>query len=165
MSIATELKDAGALRLGVVGLGRAFTLMLPTLAGHRRVRMVAACDQRPAARDRFTRDFAARSYPTIEALCDDPDVQALYIATPHQLHAHHVQVAARAGKIILVTDPKGAAEAAVKTLATLSLPEMPATVAPLVAAIPVQLIAYHTAVQLGTDVDQPRNLAKSVTVE
>lgn len=105
MSIATELKDAGALRLGVVGLGRAFTLMLPTLAGHRRVRMVAACDPRPAARDRFTRDFAARSYPTIEALCDDPDVQALYIATPHQLHAHHVQVAARAGKHVLVEKP------------------------------------------------------------
>jgi glucosamine--fructose-6-phosphate aminotransferase (isomerizing) len=75
------------------------------------------------------------------------------------------EVAARGGKIILITDPKGAAEASVKTLATLSLPEMPATVAPLVCAIPVQLIAYHTAVELGTDVDQPRNLAKSVTVE
>ena len=48
---------------------------------------------------------------------------------------------------------------------TLTLPEMPATVTPLVFALPVQLIAYHTAVQMGTDVDQPRNLAKSVTVE
>jgi len=75
------------------------------------------------------------------------------------------EVAARGGKIILVTDPKGAAEATVSSLVTLILPEMPATVTPLVYAIPVQLIAYHTAVMMGTDVDQPRNLAKSVTVE
>jgi glucosamine--fructose-6-phosphate aminotransferase (isomerizing) len=75
------------------------------------------------------------------------------------------EVAARGGRIILVTDPKGAAEATVDSTVTLTLPEMPATVTPLVYAIPVQLIAYHTAVMLGTDVDQPRNLAKSVTVE
>jgi glucosamine--fructose-6-phosphate aminotransferase (isomerizing) len=75
------------------------------------------------------------------------------------------EVAARGGKIILVTDPKGAAEATVSSIATLTLPEMPSTVTPLVYAIPVQLIAYHTAVMMGTDVDQPRNLAKSVTVE
>jgi glucosamine--fructose-6-phosphate aminotransferase (isomerizing) len=75
------------------------------------------------------------------------------------------EVAARGGKIILVTDPQGAAAAAGEPFATLILPEMPSTVAPLVYAIPVQLIAYHTAVLIGTDVDQPRNLAKSVTVE
>ena len=75
------------------------------------------------------------------------------------------EVAARGGKIILVTDAKGAAEASIQSFATLALPEMPATVTPLVYAIPVQLIAYHTAVVMGTDVDQPRNLAKSVTVE
>jgi glucosamine--fructose-6-phosphate aminotransferase (isomerizing) len=75
------------------------------------------------------------------------------------------EVAARGGRIILVTDPKGAREANVKTLATLTLPEMASTVTPLIYAIPVQLIAYHTAVLMGTDVDQPRNLAKSVTVE
>ncbi len=75
------------------------------------------------------------------------------------------EVSARGGRIILVTDEKGAAEASVPTVATLALPEMPAPVAPLVYAIPVQLIAYHTAVVMGTDVDQPRNLAKSVTVE
>ena len=75
------------------------------------------------------------------------------------------EVAARGGRIILVTDRKGAEAAAIDTLETLILPEMPATVTPLVYAIPVQLLAYHTAVFLGTDVDQPRNLAKSVTVE
>jgi glutamine---fructose-6-phosphate transaminase (isomerizing) len=75
------------------------------------------------------------------------------------------EVAARGGRIILVTDPKGAEHASVQTLATLILPEMAATVTPMVYAIPVQLLAYHTAVIMGTDVDQPRNLAKSVTVE
>src|SRR5271165_429342 len=75
------------------------------------------------------------------------------------------EVAARGGRIILVTDPKGARAATVTSLVTLTLPEMPASVTPLVYAIPVQLIAYHTAVVMGTDVDQPRNLAKSVTVE
>jgi glutamine---fructose-6-phosphate transaminase (isomerizing) len=75
------------------------------------------------------------------------------------------EVAARGGKIILVTDPKGAEEATVESLETLTLPDMASTVTPLVYAIPVQLIAYHTAAAIGTDVDQPRNLAKSVTVE
>jgi glucosamine--fructose-6-phosphate aminotransferase (isomerizing) len=50
-------------------------------------------------------------------------------------------------------------------MGTIVLPEMPATITPLVYALPVQLLAYHTAVFMGTDVDQPRNLAKSVTVE
>jgi glucosamine--fructose-6-phosphate aminotransferase (isomerizing) len=75
------------------------------------------------------------------------------------------EVAARGGRIILVTDPKGARAATINSLVTLTLPDMPSTVTPLVYAIPVQLIAYHTAVIMGTDVDQPRNLAKSVTVE
>ncbi|HEY7247894.1 MAG TPA: glutamine--fructose-6-phosphate transaminase (isomerizing) [Xanthobacteraceae bacterium] len=75
------------------------------------------------------------------------------------------EVAARRGRIILITDPKGAHEVHQAALRTLTLPAMPATVTPLVYAIPVQLIAYHTAVVMGTDVDQPRNLAKSVTVE
>jgi glucosamine--fructose-6-phosphate aminotransferase (isomerizing) len=75
------------------------------------------------------------------------------------------EVAARRGKIILITDPKGAHEVHEHALPTLALPAMPAMVTPLVYAIAVQLIAYHTAVVMGTDVDQPRNLAKSVTVE
>jgi glutamine---fructose-6-phosphate transaminase (isomerizing) len=75
------------------------------------------------------------------------------------------EVAARGGRIILITDPKGAGAAGVETLATLVLPELAPEVTALVYALPVQLIAYHTAVVMGTDVDQPRNLAKSVTVE
>jgi len=75
------------------------------------------------------------------------------------------EVAARGGKIILVTDPQGAKEATIESLETIILPDMASTVTPLVYAIVVQLIAYHTAAAIGTDVDQPRNLAKSVTVE
>jgi glucosamine--fructose-6-phosphate aminotransferase (isomerizing) len=75
------------------------------------------------------------------------------------------EVLARGGRILLITDRKGAASAGVKAEAVLMLPDMPATVTPLVFSIPVQLLAYHVAVLRGTDVDQPRNLAKSVTVE
>ena len=75
------------------------------------------------------------------------------------------EVAARGGNIILMTDAKGAAEATIESLVTIVLPDMAATFTPMVYAVPVQLLAYHTAVVMGTDVDQPRNLAKSVTVE
>ncbi|WHQ68785.1 glutamine--fructose-6-phosphate transaminase (isomerizing) [Methylorubrum extorquens] len=75
------------------------------------------------------------------------------------------EVAARGGKIILVGDAKGAAAAALDTLATLTMPDVDPVIAPIVYAVPIQLIAYHTAVFMGKDVDQPRNLAKSVTVE
>ena len=75
------------------------------------------------------------------------------------------EVAARGGRIILVTDARGAAATELKTMATIIMPEVDPIVAPIMYALPVQLIAYHTAVFMGTDVDQPRNLAKSVTVE
>ncbi|MCK1636350.1 glutamine--fructose-6-phosphate transaminase (isomerizing) [Bradyrhizobium sp. 157] len=75
------------------------------------------------------------------------------------------EVAARGGNIILMTDARGAAEASIESLVTIVLPDMAAAFTPMVYAIPVQLLAYHTAVVMGTDVDQPRNLAKSVTVE
>jgi glucosamine--fructose-6-phosphate aminotransferase (isomerizing) len=75
------------------------------------------------------------------------------------------EVAARGGRIILLTDRRGAEEASLPTMATLVLPDLAPEVSPIVYALPVQQIAYHTAVVRGTDVDQPRNLAKSVTVE
>jgi glucosamine--fructose-6-phosphate aminotransferase (isomerizing) len=76
------------------------------------------------------------------------------------------EVAARGGRLILMTDAKGAAAANDgQSVVTLTLPTVHPAVAPLVYAVPVQLLAYHTAVVMGTDVDQPRNLAKSVTVE
>jgi glutamine---fructose-6-phosphate transaminase (isomerizing) len=75
------------------------------------------------------------------------------------------EVRARGGKIVLISDAKGIAEAGEGCMATIEMPEVHPLIAPLVYAVPVQLLAYHVAVLKGTDVDQPRNLAKSVTVE
>jgi glucosamine--fructose-6-phosphate aminotransferase (isomerizing) len=75
------------------------------------------------------------------------------------------EVAARGGRIILITDRKGAAAATVDAMETIVLPDVPEIIAPIIYALPVQMLAYFTAVFMGTDVDQPRNLAKSVTVE
>ena len=75
------------------------------------------------------------------------------------------EVRARGGKIVLISDAEGLAEAGDGCLATIEMPRVHPLIAPLVYAVPVQLLAYHTACVKGTDVDQPRNLAKSVTVE
>jgi glucosamine--fructose-6-phosphate aminotransferase (isomerizing) len=76
------------------------------------------------------------------------------------------EVQARGGKVILISDAEGLEAARdARTIATIEMPKVHPLIAPLVYAIPVQLLAYHVAVAKGTDVDQPRNLAKSVTVE
>ncbi|MQW28508.1 glutamine--fructose-6-phosphate transaminase (isomerizing) [Sinorhizobium meliloti] len=75
------------------------------------------------------------------------------------------EVAARGGRIILITDEKGAAASKLDTMHTIVLPAVDEIIAPMIFSLPLQLLAYHTAVFMGTDVDQPRNLAKSVTVE
>jgi phthalate 4,5-cis-dihydrodiol dehydrogenase len=93
------------LRLGVAGLGRAFTVMLPTFAGDPRLALVAAADTRAEARQHFSADFSAKSYGTVEELCADPTVEAVYVATPHQYHAQHAVLAAQHGKHLLVEKP------------------------------------------------------------
>jgi glucosamine--fructose-6-phosphate aminotransferase (isomerizing) len=75
------------------------------------------------------------------------------------------EVMARGGKVVLISDADGIAEAGDGCMATIEMPKVHPLIAPLVYAVPVQLLAYHVAVAKGTDVDQPRNLAKSVTVE
>ena len=75
------------------------------------------------------------------------------------------EVMARGGKIIFVTDAKGARKVGDDPWKTIIMPDLHPILAPIVYAVPAQLLAYHTAVLKGTDVDQPRNLAKSVTVE
>src|SRR5436305_14975607 len=71
------------IRLGVVGLGRAFTLMLPTFVADERIALVGAADPRPEARHRFESEFGARAYDSIEPLCDDRSIEAIYVASPH----------------------------------------------------------------------------------
>ena len=75
------------------------------------------------------------------------------------------EVAARGGRIIFITDEKGAAASKLETMSTIVLPNVDEIISPMIFSLPIQLLAYHTAVFMGTDVDQPRNLAKSVTVE
>src|SRR5215510_15015184 len=93
------------LNLGVAGLGRGFTLMLPTLARDPRVALVAAADQRPEARTLFGTEFNAQTYDSVESLCTNAAVEAVYVATPHQFHAEHAAVAANAGKHLLIEKP------------------------------------------------------------
>ena len=75
------------------------------------------------------------------------------------------EVMARHGRVLLISDAKGVAEAGTGIWRSLTLPEVAHPWAPILYALPAQLLAYHTAIAKGTDVDQPRNLAKSVTVE
>ncbi len=93
------------LRIGALGLGRAFTLMLPTFVSDPRVELVAAADPLLAPRKRFAQDFSRKIYEDAEALCRDPNVAVVYIASPHQLHVSHAEMAAAAGKHILVEKP------------------------------------------------------------
>ena len=93
------------LRIGVAGLGRAFTIMLPTFVADPRVILVAAADPRPEARARFATEFSAKAHETVEGLCADPAVEIVYVATPHQHHAAHAIRAAQHGKHVLVEKP------------------------------------------------------------
>jgi glutamine---fructose-6-phosphate transaminase (isomerizing) len=102
------------------------------------------------------------------ALIDD-NVPIIVIAPSGPLFEKTVsnmqEVQARGGKVVLISDAEGIAQAGENTIATIEMPKVHPLIAPLVYAVPVQLLAYHVAVAKGTDVDQPRNLAKSVTVE
>ena len=97
--------NATPLRIGIAGLGRAFTMMLPTFVQDARIKVVAATDPLAQARSRFVSDFGGTVHDTVEALCADPQVQVVYIATPHQMHCQHVCVAAAHGKHVLVEKP------------------------------------------------------------
>jgi glucosamine--fructose-6-phosphate aminotransferase (isomerizing) len=102
------------------------------------------------------------------ALIDD-GVPVVVIAPSDPLFQKTVsnmqEVMARGARVLLVTDPAGAEAGAAGAWATVTLPEAAPEAAPILHAVPVQLLAYHAALAKGTDVDQPRNLAKSVTVE
>ena len=99
----------------------------------------------------------------------DENVPVIVIAPRDELYEKTIsnmeEVAARGGKIVLLTDDQGLEDNSHKTFQRIRVPKAHAFISPLLYAIPVQLLAYHAAVFIGTDVDQPRNLAKSVTVE
>ena len=99
----------------------------------------------------------------------DEDVPVIVIAPCDNLFEKTIsnmhEVMARGGKVLLIADAQGRKRAGDGVWEYIEVPEVDALLVPLVYALPVQLLAYHTAVAKGTDVDQPRNLAKSVTVE
>ncbi|WP_333817442.1 SIS domain-containing protein, partial [Tabrizicola sp.] len=99
----------------------------------------------------------------------DADVPVIVLAPKDGLFDKTVsnmqEVMARHGKVLLLSDPAGIAAAGQGTWKVLTLPAVDPLWAPILYAVPAQLLAYHTAIAKGTDVDQPRNLAKSVTVE
>jgi glucosamine--fructose-6-phosphate aminotransferase (isomerizing) len=93
----------------------------------------------------------------------------IIVIAPHDVHfektiSNMQEVMARGGKVLLISDREGIAKAG-NVWASLEVPTTNAFITPILYAIPVQLLAYHAALAKGTDVDQPRNLAKSVTVE
>jgi phthalate 4,5-cis-dihydrodiol dehydrogenase len=98
-------KDSDAVRLGVIGLGRGFMLMLPAFRSDRRIRLVAACAPRRESREAFAREFGGSAYCDVDRFCADPAIEAVYVATPHQLHRGHVIAACEAGKHVIVEKP------------------------------------------------------------
>lgn len=96
---------AKKIKLGVAGLGRAFALMKATLAFDPRIELTAAADPRVDARKQFEKEFKARAYDTVEDLCKDSSVEAIYVATPHEFHAEHVMLATSNRKHVLVEKP------------------------------------------------------------
>ena len=92
-------------KIGVCGLGRAFSLMLPTFIKDQRFQLVAAATPGKPGRDAFARDLGGIAYETMEELCADDSVDAVYIASPHQFHCEHVELAAAAGKHCLLEKP------------------------------------------------------------
>src|SRR4051794_274822 len=93
------------LRVGVAGLGVASTFALPEIAAHPGVRLTAAADARPAAREAFARQYGAPTYATVEALCESPHVDAVYVLTPNRWHARHAIMAAEGGKQVIADKP------------------------------------------------------------
>ncbi len=92
-------------RIGVTGLGRGFMLLLPTLAAHPDIRLTAATSSRADARRQFEQDFAGRTYEDFEQMCQSADIDAVYIASPHQVHRKQVELAAKYRKHVLVEKP------------------------------------------------------------
>lgn len=93
------------LRLGVAGLGVASTLFLPGVEAYPNARIVAAADRRPAALAAFAERYDARTYDSVEALCADPDVDVVWIATPNQFHCEHTILAIKYKKHVVCTKP------------------------------------------------------------
>jgi len=95
----------GKIGIGVVGLGLAGALMVAAIGRHPRVALVAAVERNAVLREQFSADLGLPAYVELAQMCQDPAVDVVYVATPHQLHREHVVTAARHGKHVIVEKP------------------------------------------------------------
>ncbi|PHP67178.1 glutamine--fructose-6-phosphate aminotransferase, partial [Zhengella mangrovi] len=177
--LVAQLAEAPRLAAQVLHLEKQIEAVARDLAGHKHVLYLGRDTNYPLAMEGALKlkeisyihaeGYAAGELKHGPIALIDEDMPAIVIAPHDRIFEKTVsnmqEVAARGGKIILITDRKGAEASTVRTMDTIVLPDVPEFIAPIIYALPIQMLAYHTAVIMGTDVDQPRNLAKSVTVE
>jgi phthalate 4,5-cis-dihydrodiol dehydrogenase len=101
----TERDSGKVIRFGIVGLGLAGAQALPALAARPFIKLTAAADVRPEALDKFERDFGGETYHSVEELAASPNVDAVHIATPHNLHVQHTLAAVERGKHVVLEKP------------------------------------------------------------
>src|SRR4051812_14039334 len=93
------------LNVGIAGLGVGSAMVIPSVEKMPQARLAAAADVRPAALEQFAKRYEARTYQTVKELCDDPDLDVIWVATPNQFHCEHVVMAAQAGKHVVCEKP------------------------------------------------------------
>ena len=177
--IVGHLNEVPAALNAALARDEAIAAMAPTIAGARDVLYLGRGQDYPLALEGALKlkeisYIHAEGYASGEmkhgpiALIDE-NVPLIVIAPAGPLFEKTVsnmhEAMARGAKVVLISDAQGIAEAGEHAIATIEMPHVHPLIAPMVYAVPVQLLAYHVAVAKGTDVDQPRNLAKSVTVE
>ena len=178
-AIVKHLAEAPAALNGALAYDEAIEAMAHTIAGARDVLYLGRGTDYPLALEGALKlkeisyihaeGYAAGEMKHGPIALIDENVPVIVIAPSGPLFDKTVsnmqEVQARGGKVVLISDYDGIQAAGEGCLATITMPKVHPLIAPLVYAVPVQLLAYHVAVAKGTDVDQPRNLAKSVTVE
>ena len=100
-----KANNSEQIRIGIVGLGMAGSIMIPAVQSHPEVTLAGAAEPNEDIRKRFANDFDCPATATVEELVKLPDIDAVYIATPHQMHHEHVRLAAEHGKHVIVEKP------------------------------------------------------------
>ena len=177
--IVRHLTEAPAAINAALGHDAEIAAMAPVIAGARDVLYLGRGPDYPMAMEGALKlkeisyihaeGYAAGEMKHGPIALIDADVPVIVLApsgpTFEKTVSNMQEVQARGGKVVLISDAEGLEQAGEGAIATIAMPKVHPLIVPLVYAVPVQLLAYHVAVARGTDVDQPRNLAKSVTVE
>jgi phthalate 4,5-cis-dihydrodiol dehydrogenase len=99
------MAETRTLKVGIAGLGVGSTQIIPAMAQMDGMKLIAAADFRKAALETFKQKYGGRAYDSVEKLCDDPEVEAVWVSTPNQFHCEHVLAAAERGKHVVVEKP------------------------------------------------------------